>query len=249
MELMAKSGETLIFDEPYYSIAKQYNWRSNTVGGKKYYSAYANGKSQSLSKLVFDIKPNHIVYHSNGVSEDFSNDNIIICSRHDIWSITDKKPGQTSQYYYVSWFPHHNKWGVEQERNDEVRKRWLFEEEIEAALWADHRNAVVLKNDRKLNFPELSHEELKSKIDDINLKYGTTRQEKHSNTRQGRTFCKKKTTPYVGVSKQGNKYVAQICHMGKKEIICRVDDVLTAAKAYNERAIELRGEHARINEL
>jgi len=59
----------------------------------------------------------------------------------------------------------------------------------------------------------------------------------------------KKTTPYVGISKQGNKYVAQICHMGKNEIICRVDDVLAAAKAYNERAIELRGEHARINEL
>lgn len=192
IKVIAKSGEVLLFDEPYYSVAKKYNWRSNTVNGKKYYSAYAGGKSQSLSKLVFDIKPNHIVYHKNGISEDFSNNNIIVCSRHDVWKITDKKPGRTSRYYYVTWYKSHNKWGVEQERNSGIRQRWMFHEEIEAALWADYRNAVLLQNDRKRNFPELTNEQLEDKIADLNIKYGRSNKERQSKTRQGNSFCRKK---------------------------------------------------------
>jgi len=249
MELIAKSGEILLFDEPYYSIAKEYFWRSNTIRGKKYFYTYVDGKMQGISKFVFKIPPKHIVYHKNGISEDFTNDNIIICSRHDIWNITEKKPGTTSQYYYVTWFKSHNKWGFEQERNSGTRKRWMFNDEIEAALWADYYNRVLTKNNRKLNFPDMSLEQLEEKINELIVKYGRDRKEKCSKTRQGKSYCKKKTTPYIGVSKQGNAYVAQIRYLGKDEIICRADNPITAAKAYDKRARELFGEYARINDV
>lgn len=247
MEVIAKSGEVLLFDEPYYSIAIKYNWRSTIINGKKYFSAFVDGKSQSLSKLVFDIKPNHIVYHKNGISEDFSNSNIIICSRHDVWQITEKKPGKMSQYYYVTWYNSHSKWGVEQERNRGIRQRWMFHEEIEAALWADYRNAILLQNGLKRNFPELTHEQLEERITELNIKYGRDNKERLSKTRQGNSFCRNKTTPYIGVSKQGNKYVAQICHNKKQMILCRVDEPLEAARAYDKKALELFGKYARIN--
>lgn len=236
-----------MIDEPYYSIAAKFLWRSSTTDGKKYFFTYVDGKRQSISKMVFQTPPNHIVYHKNGINEDFTNDNIIVCSRHDVWNITDNKPGTASQYYYVSWFKSHGKWGVEQERNEGVRKRWMFHEEIEAALWADYRNRILLKSDRKLNFPDMSQEQLQDMADGLIEKYGYGRKEKHSKTRQGNSYCKKKTTPYIGVSKQGNKYVAQICHLGKKIIICRVDDPVTAAKAYDKKAIELFGNYAKTN--
>jgi len=219
MELLTKSGETLLIDEPFYSVAEKFTWRSRTVNGKKYFFAWANGKTQIISKLVFQTPPNHILYHKNGVSEDFTNDNIVICSRHDVWNITDKKPGQVSQYYYVMWFKSHNKWGVEQERNEGVRRRWMFHEEIEAALWADYRHRILLKDKRKLNFPDMPQDQLQDMIDELIEKYGDGRKEKHSKTRQGMSYCKKKTTSYICVSKQDKKYVAQICHLRKKIII------------------------------
>lgn len=248
-EIRAKNGEVLKFDEPYYSKAKCYGWRSTSIGDKKYYYTYFQGKTMSLSKVVFDIEPDQIVFHKNGISEDFTNDNIVICSRKDVWNVTDKKCGKTSKYYGVTWFKHNNRWGVEQERGESIRKRWLFREEAEAALWADYRNIKRLGDKAKRNFPGLSSEQLQEKINELMIKYGETYSEKMSKTRQGNTYCKKKTTPYRGVSKSGNKYVAQICYKNKREVICRTDDPIEAAKAYNKRAIELFGKYAKINDI
>lgn len=125
----------------------------------------------------------------------------------------------------------------------------MFKEEKEAALWADYQNIIIENNNKKRNFPDMSAEQLNETAMELVKKYGETMNEKHSRTRQGNLDCKKKTTPYRGVSKQGNKYVAQICLNGNKEIICRTYDLKEAAEAYNKRALELFGKYAKLNEL
>lgn len=58
-----------------------------------------------------------------------------------------------------------------------------------------------------------------------------------------------KTSSYKGVSYEstGGKWIAQICHNYKREVIGRFESEIEAAKAYDERAIELKGNKASLN--
>lgn len=61
----------------------------------------------------------------------------------------------------------------------------------------------------------------------------------------------KMSSKYLGVSysKHENKWLAQICHNYNREVIGRFDLEIDAAKAYNKRAIELRGNKAKLNKI
>lgn len=57
------------------------------------------------------------------------------------------------------------------------------------------------------------------------------------------------SSKYRGVSYSNNekKWIAQICHNYKREVIGRFDTEIEAAEAYNKRALELKGDKAKLN--
>lgn len=58
---------------------------------------------------------------------------------------------------------------------------------------------------------------------------------------------KSKTSQYKGVSLVEGKWVAQICHESKNMRIGVYKTEIEAVKAYNQKALELKGERARLN--
>ncbi len=59
------------------------------------------------------------------------------------------------------------------------------------------------------------------------------------------------TSDYLGVSfsRHENKWLSQICHNYNREVLGKFDSEIEAARAYNKRAIELKGTKARLNKL
>lgn len=60
---------------------------------------------------------------------------------------------------------------------------------------------------------------------------------------------RKGTSGFKGVSKLRAKWQANICHRGKVEYLGVFDSPEDAARAYNVRAVELRGDFALLNEV
>ena len=100
------------------------------------------------------------------------------------------------------------------------------------------------------NFPELSPDELEKKYADLEAKYGRNEKEKRAKTVQGVTVKKDpKSSKYVGVyyEKKRKKWVAEIGYLKKRYRLGYFDEEIAAARAYDEKAIELYGEDARVN--
>lgn len=60
---------------------------------------------------------------------------------------------------------------------------------------------------------------------------------------------KNNTSGYKGVYKRGNRYATSIMHEYKRVNIGCFATAELAAQAYNDKALELFGEHARLNEI
>ncbi len=69
----------------------------------------------------------------------------------------------------------------------------------------------------------------------------------YSQNQQNQRKKTRSTSRYKGVSKDKKKWAARICINGKKIWIGRYHDEIRAAKAYDQKAIELFGEFANIN--
>lgn len=71
------------------------------------------------------------------------------------------------------------------------------------------------------------------------------------NMHNRRVIAANNSSGFKGVSwnRQGGKWVAQICKDGKNRLIGRFACKIEAARAYNEAALTLHGEFARLNPL
>lgn len=79
----------------------------------------------------------------------------------------------------------------------------------------------------------------------INLRFATPSQNQCNQTK----IKSSNTSGYRGVHKKGDKWIAQIYHNNKKLGLGYFNTPQEAALAYNDKAIELRGEFASINDL
>ena len=71
----------------------------------------------------------------------------------------------------------------------------------------------------------------------------------HSQNQHNSGIRRNNTSGYIGVSwsKREEKWIAQITVNGKVKRIGAFDDVIEAAKAYDEEALSKRGEFATLN--
>ena len=127
-----------------------------------------------------------------------------------------------------------------------------FENEEDAALAYDKKAIELYGSDARVNFPHLTFEELTERLEQLHSRNAELYNENVSKGHQGR--CSKnviKTSKYIGVCTNTNNRLkpwrAQISHKNKQHWIGNFKTEVEAAAAYDEKAIELYGENAKVN--
>lgn len=105
-------------------------------------------------------------------------------------------------------------------------------------------HSLILGNKRGLFIDHISRNKLDNRIQ--NLRHVTHQQNTHNSG-----INKNNSTGYKGVyfDKSRKKYASEIMCSRKKYYLGRFDTAIEAAKAYNQKAIELFGEYAFLNEI
>ncbi len=95
-------------------------------------------------------------------------------------------------------------------------------------MWVDHKSTDRLDNRRS------------------NLRIVTPTQNRH-NSRSCARRGRRRSSQYVGVTRRGDKWRVKITHEGKEHFLGCFDDEVEAAKAWDAKAKELRGEFTYLN--
>jgi len=159
-----------------------------------------------------------------------------------------KKESATSQYQGVYYSADMQKWVVEMEKHD---RHPGFYDEREAGIYAEYFYRHIYG--KTVNFPELDNTALFSEYERIMSKREIEQAISRSAARQGPKKHTKKTSKYFGVFlKDGSRWVARIQYRNKSIYICsfstnQINAEKMAALAYDEKAMELYGENAKLN--
>jgi hypothetical protein len=192
--------------------------------------------SVQLQKLL--INPgrtgrNINVDHRDGIENNYQKDNLRLCTHAE--NMKNRKPNSkyadqepTSKFKGVYWFKKYSCWRAD--IRTEAGKRiyiGMFDSEEAAANAYNYYAKIYHREYARLNdVAYMPQEEW--------LKYK----------------CKKQTSSqYRGVSFVEGKWLAQICHNRSQIRIGSFDSEVEAAKAYNEKAKELKGNKAKLNDV
>lgn len=188
----------------------------------------------ALHKLLVNPfgKGRHIVVdHKDGNKLDNQKDNLRVCTHHEnMWNrnsnktYANKEP--TSAYKGVVWQKQLSVWQCHITSEANTKEfLGLYTNEIAAANMYNHFTKDLAGEFFKLNdVPYLSLEECD--------KY------RHK---------KKITSRFRGVAFIANRWVAQVCHDYDNRVIGRYMTEIEAAQAYNEEALRLKGDKAKLN--
>ena len=160
---------------------------------------------------------------------------------------------KTSQYIGVShdnanWTKKH--WVTYITRNGTRYRLGSFYTEEEAACEYDKKAIELYGEEAKVNFPDLTMEEITKNLDKIKAESEVYDPSKKN---QGKRLNVSKTSKYVGVcfdkrvSLNGKKWLSYIHFQGKRYHLGNYYTEEEAAKAYDKKAIELYGEGAKLN--
>jgi len=165
--------------------------------------------------------------------------------------ITAVLPKQkTSSYLGVYYNAPNECWVIDMEKHD---KNPAFYNERDAAIYAEYHYRRLYDN-LKPNFPELSDSDLEleyqNAIERLVIEQGIVRSYSH----QGVKKIKSSASKYVGVHKKDKtRWTAKINHLKKPVYIASFsinkygDAEILAARAYDQKALELFGAGARLN--
>jgi hypothetical protein len=244
--IKTKTGEEIFIDDDKFDIASKYIWQ---LKDSKRVITYINGKRIAFAKVVFDLGPNQIIYHTNGNPLDFRKCQIKICKMSELGHIIGNSNQKHSHFKNVYYFERSNSWAVRLIKDSTIIDGGHYYSQEDAAVVADYfiLNYLGIKSER--NFPELSYEVIKEKYNQILDQYGHNSSEKKARSGQGMIRANDKDSPYVGVSKDKGKWAARIKYNKKTIRLGNFDNQEDAAKAYDKKALELYGDTAKLNFL
>lgn len=186
--------------------------------------------SMPLHKIL--MNPNRmgrcvVVDHVDGNKLDNQKSNLRVCSHqqnmqnrkvHDGYANKKKASQYKGVYYDHGW---------KAQMGKDAGKLYIgsYDSEITAANAYNHKAKELFGEFSRLNNVEyMSKEDVES-----------------------RNVANKKTSKYRGVSLVDSKWLVQIYHKGKNIIIGKYDDEIRGAREYDKKAIELKGDRARLN--
>lgn len=242
--IKTKTGEEILIDDDKFDIASKYIWQ---LKDSKRVVTYINGKRIALANVVFDLEPDQIIYHTNGNPLDFRKSQIKICKMNELGHIIGNTNVKHTHFKNVYYFARSNAWAVRIIKESKIIDGGHYHSQEDAAIAADYfiLNHLGEKADR--NFPELSYEAIKDKYNQLLDKHGHNSSEKKARSGQGMIRAKDKASPYVGVSKDKNKWAARIKYNKKTIHLGNFHSQEDAAKAYDKKALELYGDTAKLN--
>ncbi len=211
-----RRGVTIVSEEDYPYLS-QYSWSLNKNG---YVKATINDKHVRMHRLIMNSKYGEIVDHKNGVRHDNRRENLVISDRFKNAQNRNICVNKKSSFHFGVFFK--NKKFVAKVTVNKICY-WIgyFTNEIEAA---ERYDMFVVHEDlthKRLNFPEKYEEYLKREY------FPPKRKEKLP-----------KISPYIGVSKAGNKFLAKITHNNKPINILRSEDPIECARSYDRYIVE-----------
>jgi hypothetical protein len=249
--LEIENGESLILDKSDWEIARQYRWKWIKADGILSPKVYVeNRKYKAISSVVFEVSEKSVLLHKNNDKTDYRRENILICTKKEAGYLTGHSVSNSrkkSKYWGVSLRP--LGWAI-RDNSNKTRTYIYYQSEDAAALVADY-NAIKKYGDKaRINFPELSFEELKARVEGIEEEKAVLQKVKISSGNQGvKPKTDKKSSKYVGVywDKSRNRWSVEITFKRKKIYIGRFENEDDAGMAYDMKALELYGEGAKLN--
>ena len=158
---------------------------------------------------------------------------------------------KTSKYNGVYYSAPSSRWVVWLQLHDRYPS---FFEERDAGIYAEYHYRMKYKDRQANNFPELNDEELAIEYEQVLRKISIEQAEVRSSSKQGLKKLKSSSSRFVGVGfRDGSRWAARIQYRGKQIHIASYsidkyhDAEIRAALAYDEKALELYGENARLN--
>jgi len=275
-ELKTIHGETILVDDEDYENAKQYRWtiKFDKKNNRKQIFTYAGEKRGfSYKRLILNID-SKLTLFKNDNPLDLRKENIIIFDTiSEFVSVIRKRyrKERTELNFNVSKSAQ-GKGGKSTKKTTYIGARyergsihpWIafikhnrknyylgcFIKEEFAALAYDKKAREIYGTDAIVNFPCLTMEELKEKLEQIEAENEIRFADNLSRRHQGRIFNNTiKTSQYVGVClcKKGKKWRANINYRNKQYFLGNYNTEEEAARAYDEKAIEFHKENAKLN--
>lgn len=246
LKVLTNNKKEILVSSEIYEIAKKYKWVTRKGGGKEYAFTYIDGKKKSFGQIVFGLKKGQFIFHKNGDTFDYTNQNIILCNRSQLGHYISISKEKTSGLHGVHVI--RNKFEVKVVKDKNGYSGGIFKHKEDAAVIADCISIELYGENALRNLPEVSYEELLMMKSEIFIKYGDCFNEKVSRSQQGiSTYVGKKTSKYVGVSKNKNKWESRIKYKGNQIRLGYFDSQEKAAREYDMKAIEIYGKYARTN--
>lgn len=157
--ILTSNNKEIKVSSEFFEIAQKYKWVSRKGFNKDYVFTYISGRKKSFGHIVFGLKKGQFIFHKNGNTFDYTNENIIICDRSKLG-------------HYISIFRKNNipgshgvfkigdRYGVKICKGGCEYTGGIFEDKKDAAVIADCISIEVYGKDSLRNLPELSCDEL-----------------------------------------------------------------------------------------
>lgn len=240
-------GKFILVSKERYDIASQYKWHLKSSQNLIYPFCYIDSNKQSFGKIVFGLTRDKCIIHLNGNTLDFRDDQILIIDKNQAGHFVGKNKTKPVQYNNVKKYK--DKYRVRfMVKGKAIYEGYIYKTPEEAAIVADYTSFKYFSESKYLNFPNMSQKEREEKYKAIAERYGKDKYERKSKGQQG-LACKRvnKSSLYVGVHKNRNKFYARIKKDGIQIKIASFYNQEEAAIAYDITSVKLYGINAKVN--
>lgn len=226
MEITLNGGNVLIIDDADYEYVSKYKWTASN-GRVVRRETLENGKRRVIyiHRDLLNPPDNLVVDHINGNAMDKRRGNLRICT-HSQNSMNKRKPINSKNSSFKGILPQNGKYTVIIKREGKAYCGGTYETEIEAAIAYNQKAKELFGDFARLNeIPPQYAEVIPKRV-------------------QG-------TSKYRGVSfnKRIQRWEVVVQHKKERFFVGSYGSERAAALAYNEKALEIKGDNARLNQV
>lgn len=217
---------TIVSDKDYKRLL-QWKWYLNAFGYVQRLDE--NKKVILMHRVILEAKTGEICDHRNGNRIDNRRSNLRICTTQENVRNRDAGKNSKSGFKGVSWDKNSQMWRA---KIVYQRKDYIL------GYFTDIRDAIVAYNKSALKY----HGEF-ARLNDLDTPKAIQLLQKHPKKTRIAKIWKTNTSGYIGVRRAREKW----CATYKGVYLGIFTDKETAARAYNQAALEDRGDRALIN--